>query len=106
MEDKHLPEIKKTLSTRNKEMLLVEKKYQFDLINTYKDGSKLYKYKEYKTNLKCPAFIKMKGEEAIEISNEHNHIPKEEKVKNDEIRKDIKKEFSLKLPKLYKRITY
>ena len=48
----------------------------------------------------------MKGEEAIEISNEHNHIPKEEKVKNDEIRKDIKKEFSLKLPKLYKRITY
>ena len=109
MEDKPLPEIKKTLSTRNKEMLLVEKKYQFNLINTYKDGSKLFKCKEYKTILKCPAFIKMKGEEVIEISNEHNHIPKEDKVRKDEIRKEIKKEviqskdpFSIKLPKLYK----
>lgn len=91
MEDKHLPEIKKTLSSRNKEMLLVEKQNQFNLINTYKDGPKLYKFKEYKINLKCPAFIKMKGEEVIEISNEHNHIPKEEKVKNDEIRKGYKK---------------
>ena len=46
-------------------MLLVEKKYQFNLINTYKDGSKLYKCKEYKTILKCQTFIKMKGEEVI-----------------------------------------
>ena len=41
-----LPEIKKTLSNRNKEILLVDKKYQFNLSNTYKDGSKLYKCKE------------------------------------------------------------
>ena len=45
MEDIPLPEIKKTLSNRNKEMLLVDNKYQFHLSNTYKDGSKLYKFK-------------------------------------------------------------
>ena len=60
MEDIPLPEIKKTLSNRNKEMLFVDNKYQFHLSNTYKDGAKLYKCKEYKTNLKCPASIKMK----------------------------------------------
>ena len=104
-----LPEIKKTLSNRNKEMLLVDKKYQFNLSNTYKDGSKLYKCKEYKTNLKCPASIKMKGDEVLEINNKHNHAPNEDKVIKDEMRKDIKKEithskdpFSIKLPKLYK----
>ena len=94
MEDKPLPEIKKTLSTRNKEMLLVEKKYQFNLINTYKDGSKLFKCKEYKTILKCPTFIKMKGEEVIEISNEHNHIPKEDKFKRMRLEKKSKKKLS------------
>ena len=44
-----LPKIKKTISNRNKEMLLVDEKYHFNLINTYKDGTKLYKCKEYKT---------------------------------------------------------
>ena len=50
----------------------------------------------------------MKREEIIELSKEHNHISKEDKIKKDEIRKDIKKEvaqskdpFSIKLPKLY-----
>ena len=47
---------------------------------TYKDGSKLYKCKEYKTNLKCPASIKMKGDKVLEISSNHNHAKKEDKV--------------------------
>ena len=34
-----LPKIKKTISNRNKEMLLVDEKYQFNLINNYKDGT-------------------------------------------------------------------
>ena len=89
-------------------MLLVENKYQFHLSNTYKDGSKLYKCKEYKTN-RHPASIKMKGDEVLEISSNYNHAPKEDKVIKDKMRKDIKKEithskdpFSIKLPKSYK----
>ena len=46
MEDIPLPDIKKTLSNRNKEMLLVDNKYQFHLSNAYKDGPKHYKCKE------------------------------------------------------------
>lgn len=89
-------------------MLLVGKKYQFNLSNTYIDGSKLYKCKEYKINLRCSASIKMKGDKIQEINRNHNQAPKE-KVKKDEMRKEIKKEvtqskepFSIKLPKLYK----
>ena len=94
MEDIPLPEIKKTLSNRNKEMLLVGNKYQFHLSNAYKDGPKHYKCKEWKTNLKCSASIKMKGDEASEISSNNNHSPKENKVIKDEMRKDIKKDVS------------
>ena len=107
-----LPKIKKTISNRNKEMLLVDEKYHFNLINTYKDGTKLYKCKEYKTKFKCQAFIKMENEQILDFSNEHNHNPNENKIKKDEIRKEIKSEiknsrdpFSIKMPKLYKSVS-
>ena len=103
-----IPKIKKTISNRNKEMLLVDEKYHFNLINTYKDGTKLFKCKEYKTKFKCQAFIKMENEQILDFSNEHNHILNENKIKKDEIRKEIKSEiknsrdpFSIKIPKLF-----
>ena len=93
-------------------MLLVDEKYHFNLINTYKDGTKLYKCKEYKTKFKCQAFIKMENEQILDFSNEHNHNPNENKIKKDEIRKEIKSEiknsrdpFSIKIPKLYKSVS-
>ena len=56
-----------------------------------------------------PCFYQNERDEVLEISSNHNHAPKEDKVIKDEIRKDIKKEithskdtFSIKLPKLYK----
>ena len=59
---------------------MVEEKYHFNLINTYKDRTKLFKYKEYKTKFKCQAYIKMKMEQILDYSNEHNHSPKENKI--------------------------
>ena len=90
-------------------MLLLDQKYQFNFINNYKDGTKLFKCKEYKSGFKCPAYIKMKNDQILDYSKEHNHSPKEQKIKKDEIRKEIKSEikssrdpFSIKIPKLYK----
>ena len=61
-----LPKIKKTTSNRNKDMLIGDEKYQFNLINNYKDGTKLFKCKEYKSGFKCPAYIKMKNDQILE----------------------------------------
>jgi len=55
-----LPETKKTISRRNKEMLIVDNKYLFNLKNINKDNTKTCK--EYKTILNCPAYIKIKDE--------------------------------------------
>ena len=51
----------------------------------------------------------MKNDQILDYSKEHNHSPKEQKTKKDEIRKEIKSEikssrdpFSIKIPKLYK----
>ena len=47
-----LPETKKTISRRNKEMLIVDNKYLFNRKNKNKDNTKVYIFKEYKTILK------------------------------------------------------
>lgn len=60
-----LPGIKKTLSRRNYEMLIVDNKYLFNLKNTIRDNTKAYTCKEYKTRFKCQAYIKMKDERSI-----------------------------------------
>ena len=107
-----LPEIKKTLSWGNKESLIVDNKYLFNLKNTNKDNTKVYTCKENKIILKCPAYIKIKDEKVTEISNEHNHNSKEEDIKKEEIRKEMKTElvkskdpFSIKIPKLFKSVS-
>ena len=82
-----LPETKKTISRRNKGMLIVDNKYIFNLKNTNKDNTKVYICKEYITILKCPEYIKIKDEKLTEISNEHNHNSKDEDIKKEEIKK-------------------
>ena len=47
-------------------MLLVDDIYQFNLINTNKDNSKLFKFKEHKTDLKSQAYIKMKNDQILD----------------------------------------
>ena len=47
-------------------MLLVDDIYQFNLINANKDNSKLFKFKEPKTDLKCQAYIKMKNDQILD----------------------------------------
>ena len=108
MED--LPSYIKTSSRRNKDMILVDNIYLFNLHHTNKDKSKVYKCVEYKTKKKCTAFIKLnKKEEIMEFSKIHNHKAEVLKTTKEETWKTLKSEikkaidpFSIKIPKLYK----
>ena len=109
MEDK--PIIKHTKSNKNKDMLIVDNKYKMHFIKNLKKDIKLYRCEKYKRD-KCPAYIKINGDDLKEYNNDHNHNPDEIKIQNESIRKEIKNNiinspdpFTIKLPRLYKAVS-
>ena len=105
-----LPKFTKTKSRKNKDMLLVDDTYLYNLIKVNKDKSKLYKCYQYKTVSKCQAFIKLnEKEEIIKFKGNHNHLENEIYTTKEESRKKLKNEiinsiepFLIKINKLYK----
>ena len=104
-----IPKIKKTITRRKNEQLIVDDVYLFNLQKTNKDKSKYYKCVEYKTLSKFSAYIKLNDkDEIIKYDNKHNHNAHEIKTFQEEGRKilyiEIKNSlepFSIKIPKLY-----
>ena len=104
------PKFTKTISRKNKDMLLVDDIYLYNLIKINKDKSKLYRCNQYKTYSKCQAFIKLnEKEEIIKFNSTHNHIENEIHTIKEESRKKLKSEiknsidpFSIKINNLYK----
>ena len=105
-----LPKFTKTKSRKNKDMLLVDDIYLYNLIKVNKDKSKLFRCNQYKTDSKCQAFIKLnEKEEIIKFNSNHNHIKNEIYTIKEESRKKLKSKiknsidpFSIKINKLYK----
>ena len=108
MEDKIT--FKKYKSQRNKDLLIVNEKYIFNHIYTNKINKiETYKCKEYKSKLRCPAFLKIKDGKIEKYSNKHNHETNDMKAIKEITKNELKLKiqsindpFSIKLPKLYK----
>ena len=108
MEDKIT--FKKYKSQRNKDLLIVNEKYIFNHIYTNKINKiETYKCNEYKSILRCPAFLKIKDGKIEKYSNKHNHETNDMKAIKEITKNELKLKiqsindpFSIKLPKLYK----
>ena len=95
MEDKIT--FKKYKSQRNKDLLIVNEKYIFNHIYTNKINKiETYKCKEYKSKLRCPAFLKIKDGKIEKYSNKHNHETNDMKA----IKEITKNELKLKVIKI------
>ena len=105
-----LPKFTKTKSRKNKDMLLIDGTYLYNLIKVNKDKSKLFRCNQYKTISKCQAFIELnEEEEIIKFKINYNHIENAIYTIKEESRKKLKNEiknsidpFSIKINKLYK----
>lgn len=103
------PNFTRTTSRRGKPMLIIDNSYIFNLHKKNKDDSELYYCSESKTFKKCQAYIKLKKDEIIEYSMEHNHPTKQNTINKEETRKKLQNEiknstdpFSIKIPKMIK----
>jgi hypothetical protein len=65
---------KKSLSRRNKPILIINDSYIFNFISqNKKTKTELYRCKEFKTKYYYPAQIKLKEDHIFESNNNHNH---------------------------------
>ena len=52
-------------STRNKEQIILDKKYIYNYSHTDKEDNKIFKCSYYKTDNKCSSFIKLNKNRSI-----------------------------------------
>ena len=87
------PKLKFIKSNRNKDQLVVNNKYVYNLYSSDKKGNKSYIYTFYKTINKCKSMSKLNSTNHIVAYNqEHNHIISEKKVQRAKAKSEIKKQ--------------
>ena len=79
-------------STRNKEQIILDKKYIYNYSHTDKKDNKIYKCSYYKTDNKCSSYIKLNRNRNItEFKDYHNHNISNKKAPRAKARSEIKK---------------
>ena len=75
---------KKSMSCRNKPILIVNDSYDSYIFNFHvhnkKNQTDKYICKEYKTKYVCPAYIYLKNDKIEKANVEHNHTTNRQKI--------------------------
>ena len=101
---------KKSLSRRNKPILIVNDSYIFNFhVHNKKNQTDKYICKEYKTKYACPAYIYLKNDKIEKANVEHNHNINHQKILLEEAKIKLKNEiknavdpFSINIQKMVK----
>jgi len=100
-------------SNKEKEQIIINKKYKFNFSYIRKDNSKVYKCTEYKKINKCKSFVILNDKkEILKYDSSHNHTEKKYNVSlsimKHKIKNGIEKisiPFGIKMKPLYNKIS-
>lgn len=103
---------KRSLSCRNKPILVVNDSYIFNFIcQNKKSKNEIFKCKDYKSKYYCLAYIHLNDDKIVKANNEHNHNIDHQKILLEEakvaLKSEIKKSidpFSINLQKNGKKL--